>query len=81
MKLQLTKKVVVDEIFWNLSGIKIHGFKLKIQLLNNNDGLIDLKKAMIKKEISEHKNQNQMLDIVEKILAFNKQQKVKKLEY
>ena len=36
---------------------------------------------MIKKEISEHKNQNQMLDIVEKILAFNKQQKVKKLEY
>ena len=39
--------------------------------------MIDLKSAIIKKEIPENKNANKIADIVEQILDFNKQQKVK----
>ena len=48
------------------------------QLVNNvNDGLIDLMSAIIRKEIPENENPNKIIDIVEKILDFNKQQRGK----
>ena len=44
------------------------------QLLNNiNDGLIDLRNTIIKKEITENKNPNKTVDVLEKILDSNKQ--------
>ena len=42
---------------------------------NINDGLIDLRNAIIKKEIPENKNPNKIVDIVKKIFDFHKQQK------
>ena len=39
--------------------------------------MIDIRNAIIKKEISEGENPNKIVDIVEKILDFNKQQKGK----
>ena len=48
------------------------------QLVNNvNDGLIELRSSIIRKEIPENEDSNKILDIVEKILDFNKQQKSK----
>ena len=48
------------------------------QLVNNvNDGLIDLRNSIIRKEILENENLNKIVDIVEKVLDFNKQQKSK----
>ena len=48
------------------------------QLVNNtNDELIAFKNTIIKKEIPENENQNKIVDIVEKILDFNKQQQGK----
>ena len=48
------------------------------QLVNNvNDQLIDLKTATIKNEFLKNENLNKIVDIVEKILDFNKQQKSK----
>ena len=44
---------------------------------NINDGLIDLRNTIIRIEIPENKNPNQIVDIVEKILKFDKQQKGK----
>ena len=50
------------------------------QLINNiNYGLIDLRNAIIRKEIPENENPNKLVSIVEKILNFNKQQKGKRL--
>ena len=50
------------------------------ELVNNiNDGLIDLKKADNKKQIPENENPKKVVNIVEKILNFNKRQKGKKL--
>ena len=67
-------KYINDEIFWNY-------FKLKAKnerLVNNvNDGLNDLRKVVIRKEILENENPNKIIDIVEKIRDFNKQQKGK----
>ena len=40
-----------------------------------NDGLIDLRSAIIRKEIPESENPNKIVDIVEKNLDFNEQQK------
>ena len=39
--------------------------------------MIDLRKATIKEEIPENENPNKIVDIVEKIMEFNKQQKGK----
>ena len=48
------------------------------QLVNNvNDGLIDIRNAIIRKEIPENENSKKVVNIVEKILDFNKQQKGK----
>ena len=48
------------------------------KLVNNiNDELIDLRNAIIRKEILENKNPNKIPNIVEKILEFNNQQKDK----
>ena len=48
------------------------------QLVNYvNDGLIDLRNAIIKIKILEKENQNKIIDIVEKTLDFNKQIKGK----
>ena len=44
---------------------------------NDNDELIGLRNAIIRNEILENENPNKVFDIVEKILDFNKQQKVK----
>ena len=50
------------------------------QLLNNvKDGLIDLRNSIIKKEIPENENPNKIVDIVEKLLDCNKQQKRKEM--
>ena len=43
------------------------------KLLNNiNNGLIDLRSDINRKEIPENENPNKVTDIVEKILDFNK---------
>ena len=48
------------------------------QIVNNvKDGLIDLRNVIIRKEIPENENLNNVVNIVEKILDFNKQQKGK----
>ena len=48
------------------------------KLVNNiNDGLIDLRNSVNRKEIPENKNPEKEVKIVEIILAFNKQQKRK----
>ena len=82
------KKDINDEIFWNYFKYQNPSFLAKDliratqakneQLVNNvNDGLIDLMSAIIRKEIPENENPNKIIDIVEKILDFNKQQKGK----
>ena len=45
-----------------------------------NDGLIDLRNGINRKEIPENENQKKVVEIVEKILDFNKQQKRKALK-
>ena len=48
------------------------------KLVNNiNNGLIDLRSDINRKEIPENENLEKVVDIVEKILYFNKQQKGK----
>ena len=50
------------------------------KLVNNiNNGLIDLRNDINRKEIPENKNPNKVADIVEKILNFNKEQEGKGL--
>ena len=82
------EKDVNDENFWNYFMYQNPSFLAKYlirdmqakneQLLNNvNDGLIDLGNAIIEKEIPKYENPNKIVDIVEKILDFNKQQKGK----
>ena len=44
-----------------------------------NNGLIELRNSINKKEIPENENPNKIVDTVEKILDFNKQQKAKGL--
>ena len=64
MKLQLTKKNKNDDIFWKYFKYQNPSFLAKDlnrtnqikneQLVNNiNDGLIDLRKAIIRKEIPD----------------------------
>ena len=40
-----------------------------------NDSLIQLKNSVIRKEIQENENANKVINILEKILDFNKQHK------
>ena len=50
------------------------------ELVNNiNNGLIDLRNDINRKEIPENKNPNKVADIVEKIIDFNKEQEGKVL--
>ena len=73
------EKDVNYEIFWNyfkyqnpllLEKDLIRATQTKNeQLVNNvNDGLIDLRSIIIRKEIPENKNPNKVVDIAEKIL-------------
>ena len=73
------EKDVNYEIFWNyfkyqnpllLEKDLIRATQTKNeQLVNNvNDGLIDLRSIIIRKEIPENKNPNKIVDIAEKIL-------------
>ena len=82
------EKDINDEIFWNsfkyqnpslLTKDSIRAAQAKNgQLLNNvNNGLIDLRNAIIRKDIPANENPNKIVHIVEKILDFNKQQKDK----
>ena len=51
------------------------------QLVNNiNDGLTDLRNAIVKKEIPRTENPNKIINIVEKTRDFNKQQKGRELK-
>ena len=48
------------------------------QIVNNvNDGLIDLRNDINRKEIPENENPKKVVEIVEKIIDFNKQRKGK----
>ena len=50
-------------------------------LVNNiNNGFIDLRNDIKRKEIPENENPQKVVDIVEEFLDFNKQQKVKGIE-
>ena len=73
------EKDVNYEIFWNyfkyqnpllLEKDLLRATQTKNeQLVNNvNDGLIDLRSIIIRKEIPENKNPNKIVDIAEKIL-------------
>ena len=42
--------------------------------------MIDSRNAIIRKELSEKENPNKIVDIAEKVLNFNKQQKVKEIK-
>ena len=82
------EKDINDEIFWNYFKYQNPSFLAKNlirakqakneQLVNNiNDELIRLRNVIIKKEIPKNGNSSKIVDIVEKILDFNKPQKLK----
>ena len=82
------KKNKNDGIFWNYVKYENPSFLAKDliraaqakneELANNvNDSLIDLRNATVRKENPENINPNKIVDIVEKSLDFNKQQKGK----
>ena len=82
------EKLINHEILWNhfkyqnplfLAKDLIRATEAKNeQLVNNvNNKLIDLKNVIIRKEIPENENPNKIVDIVEKIFVFDKQQKGK----
>ena len=48
---------------------------------NINDGLIDLRNAINRKEIPENENSNKLVNTVEIIFDFDKQQKSKGIKY
>ena len=48
-----------------------------MELKKNNNGLIELRNSINSKEIPENENPKKIVNIVEKILNFNKQQKGK----
>ena len=85
------EKYINDEIFWKYSNHPTPLYLLhdlleakqakNEELVNNiNDGLVDLRNAIIKKEISGNENSKKVSNIVEKILDFNHQQKRKKFK-
>ena len=79
------EKDINDKIFWKYSKYQNPSFLTKYlirakqvknkQLVNNE--LIDLRNTINKKELSENENLNKIVDIVEKIINFDKQQKGK----
>ena len=82
------EKDINDKIFWKYSKYQNPSFLTKYlirakqvknkQLVNNRtDELIDLRNTINKKELSENENPNKIVDIVEKIINFDKQQKGK----
>ena len=82
------EKDIDDEIFWNYFRYQNPSFLAKDlirvkqdkneQLVNNiSDRMIDLRNAIIEKEIPENENTNKIVDFVVKIIDFNKQQKGK----
>ena len=82
------KKDVNNEIFWDYFTYQNPSFLAKYliratqakneQLVNNiNDKIIDLRNAIIMKNTPENENLNKIVDMVEKILNFNTQQKGK----
>ena len=86
MKLQLTKKDINDEIFWNYFKDQNSSFlardltkakqaKNEQLEININEQLLNLRNTIIKK-IPENENPNKILDIFEKIIDFNTQKKV-----
>ena len=82
------EKYINDQIFWNYVKyqnplflvndlIRVKKYKI-MKLVNNvNDGMNDLINATIRKEIPENENPKKVVNIVEKIFDFNKQQKAK----
>ena len=77
------KKDISDELFWYYVKHQNPSFLAKDlirakqakngQLLNNiNDGLIDLRKTIIKKEITENENPNNAVEVLENVLNSNK---------
>ena len=82
------EKDINDELLWNYFRHQNSSFLPKYltratqtkneKLVNNvKDGLIDLRNAIIKKEISENKNPNKIVDIVKRVLHFKKQRERK----
>ena len=79
------EKDINDQIFQNYFKYQNPSFlakdliRAKNEKLVNivNDELIDIRNAIIRKDIPENENPNKIIDIVEKILDFNKQQKGK----
>ena len=84
---ETNEKYIKDEIFWKYfkyhspSFIEKDLFKAKNNKLVNhvNDALIDLRNATNIGAIPENENPNKIVDVAEKILDFNKQQKGKEL--
>ena len=83
-------KNINDKVFWNYVKYPLFSAKYLIrsteakneQLVNNiTDGLIFLIYAIIKKDISENKNSNKTVDIVEKSLTLRSNKSLKELKY
>ena len=91
IKIIADEKDINDEIFWyyfkyqNLSFLAkdlIRATQAKHEQIGNNvnDGLINLRNNINRKEISENEHPTKVVKIVEKIVDFNKQQKGKRIE-
>ena len=91
IKIIVDEKDINDEIFWyyfkyqNLSFLAkdlIRATQAKHEQIGNNvnDGLINLRNNINRKEISENEHSTKVVKIVEKIVDFNKQQKGKRIE-
>ena len=87
---ETNERNINDEIFWNnfkyqnplflaKDLIRANEAKNKQLVKNINNGFVNLRKAIVRKEIPENKKPNKMVNTVEKILNFNKQQKGKTL--
>ena len=90
-KIIADEKDINDEIFWDYFKYKNPSFLAKDliratqakheQIVNNvNDGLIDLRNDINRKEISENEHPTKVVKIVEKIVDFNKRQNCKRIE-
>ena len=87
-KIKANEKDMNDEIIWNyfkyqnpsfLAKDLIRANQVKNQQLvyNIHNGLINLRNAIIGKEIPENENPNKIVNIVEKILILNPNKNVK----
>ena len=82
------EKKINKQIFQEYFFIVLHYFEQNDYIIVNvndqivkhiNDALIELKKDINRKKIPKNENANKIVDIVEKILNFNEQQKGKGL--